>query len=326
MFGDMEEADDLLGGRHLDDALNDDAELDLEASLDHDEDFISGDTYKNTASRLLSQGSRVPASLLLLIVSTLVRSVRWGLSQVGIRSSADERRQAKLSRRPVITSSLTDRHWVIDYVSHRPWLSGLLWTTGGALLGLVAAVVVNATLIEITVNGFFALYFGVLFLLIACLLLYNNLGSALGTSEDGTQSRTGLWVVRGFALMLLVSSGLCFATEQQWWAQEAWTWAEKIPPYALLGASTCFVLSIAAVDVVNLFLNVFRTESQLYLLAAASTIAGFLFGAIFAIVDVEDAPNSIEMQKALSMSEAFCFPIGLLLGALAGRINQSLLD
>src|SRR5690606_23086719 len=122
--------------------------------------------------------------------------------------------------------------------------------------------------------------------------------------------------------VLLVSSLLCFFFEHSWWADESWNWVQKIPVYSLLGVSSSFVLIFSVLDLINLVLGIIRSEAQIYLLAVASAIAGLLFGAIFAVVDVEDAQTPIEMQKALATSEAFCYPVGLALGVLGGRINM----
>jgi hypothetical protein len=79
--------------------------------------------------------------------------------------------------------------------------------------------------VEISINGFFAVYFGVLFILIAALILWRV--------RTGDHPKPCLLV--SFAALVLVAGILCFFLEQRWFLSTAPAW--KIPLYAILGVA-----------------------------------------------------------------------------------------
>ncbi len=77
------------------------------------------------------------------------------------------------------------------------WQHLVVATALGAFLGILMAFCINSVLIQISINAFFNIYFGVLFMSTGIMLLYRN----------GTKARVG---IAGAELKDLNSSGLNF--------------------------------------------------------------------------------------------------------------------
>eukprot|EP00457_Paulinella_chromatophora_P013847 gb/GEZN01014199.1/.p1 GENE.gb/GEZN01014199.1/~~gb/GEZN01014199.1/.p1 ORF type:complete len:233 (+),score=40.78 gb/GEZN01014199.1/:25-723(+) len=191
----------------------------------------------------------------------------------------------------------------------------------GAILGIGASFTVNATLVEISINDFFAVYFGLLFVLIAGILLWRV--------RSGDHPRPVLLTI--FSLMVGFSGVLCFFLEKLWFINmSAWV---KIPLYSLLGVSVCFALLFSVIDLINYCTGLFcqspnakalvETEKQVYLVVASAVVMGFLFGLLFGLMDVEDQDYE-HLRSALMVEERLCYPIGALVGGTASAYNQKL--
>ena len=59
----------------------------------------------------------------------------------------------------------------------------------------------------------------------------------------------------------------------------------------------------------------------MYLVAATAVIMGSLYGFIFGILDLEDA-NMYKLAMLAMKDESYCYPIGLLIGGIAGVVNE----
>ena len=201
---------------------------------------------------------------------------------------------------------------------------------------------------EITLNSWFALYFGLLFLLVGGVMAFRV--------KSGDHPRPIL--LGCFAALVLASGVLCLLLSS------GWTWflqlspAAKTPAYAVLGVAICFALLFSLIDVLNFACQcccgastgsgggggatlsdssslssssrplLVSSEAQVYLVVGVSVVMGLVFGLLFGLLDVgEDARANAEgigAKIALMREESLCFPIGALLGAIATIINSKL--
>ena len=67
-----------------------------------------------------------------------------------------------------------------------------------------------------------------------------------------------------------------------------------------------------------------ETPRQVYLILGVSVVMGAAFGFIFGFLDVEDASRGWDLRQALLNEEKYCYPLGLILGAIAAVINDRL--
>uniref|UniRef100_A0A7S2XBQ2 Transmembrane protein n=1 Tax=Lotharella oceanica TaxID=641309 RepID=A0A7S2XBQ2_9EUKA len=190
----------------------------------------------------------------------------------------------------------------------------------GAVLGMVISFTVNCTLVEISVNAFFAVYFGVLFCLISGWMLYR-----VSTGEHPRPILLG-----SFSGLVMLAGLLCFFLESNWVV--SLSRGAKVPLYSILGIAVTFALLFSIIDLVNYCYGSFssvpgkalvETEMQVLLIVATATILGFLFGLVFGLLDVEDA-DYVNLRGALLQQERVCYPIGAVISAGAAAINQYL--
>lgn len=210
---------------------------------------------------------------------------------------------------------------IVDKVWNSPAASATLAAFCGAMIGIFASFTVNCTLVEISINTFFAYYFGILFLLIGGIIMYRV--------RTGDHPRPAL--LAGFAILVITSGLLCFILEEDWFVRLSPM--TKLPVYTLLGVSICFALLFSLIDVINYCATLcwppeqtrplVNTEAQIYLVVVTAVSMGLCFGFVFGLLDVEDEKLS-HIKVALLREESICYPIGALLGALAAVINQFL--
>lgn len=211
----------------------------------------------------------------------------------------------------------------------------------GLILGIAISLIVNSTLVEISVSPFFALYFGILFMSVGGIIVYRLNGAALfgGLSsndadqalmlapEDEQQRKKQLTF---FAGLICFSGLLCFILEKNWFVGLSPTM--KVPLYTILGISVAFALVFSVVDLVNYLMGFLRASvarpivespHQVYLIMTVALMMGATFGFIFGVMDVEDEIQ-YQVRLALLKEERTCLPIGALLGAIAGFGNEYL--
>jgi hypothetical protein len=200
----------------------------------------------------------------------------------------------------------------------------------GMLIGVVVSLVVNCTLVEISLSAFFSLYFGILFFVVGSVILWRVgglSGNPFNFTDDSTARNNQLVI---FACLIIFSGLLCFLLEKNWFVGVGPLL--KVPLYTILGVSVSFALTFSLVDLCNYvagFMQVsvakplVESNEQVYLILVVSLIMGGIFGLIFGAMDVEDEV-SFQIRLALRREEGYCYPIGVVLGAVAGACNEYL--
>merc|ERR1712217_35719 len=131
-----------------------------------------------------------------------------------------------------------------------------------------------------------------------------------------------------FAGTIIVSGALCFLLDRKMFVGLA-PWM-KVPLYMILGLSVAFALTFSIVVVLNYVLGfcqssiakpIVESSQQVYLVLVVSLAMGVIFGFTFGLLDVEDEQVH-HIRVALMREEHFCYPMGLLLGALSGFGNE----
>lgn len=193
----------------------------------------------------------------------------------------------------------------------------------GGALGVVISMVVNLALIEISISPFFSMYFGILFTLVGCLILWRVL------SHEGTEPlQMKKFHLSIFAGTIILSGALCFLLDRRMFVGLA-AWM-KVPLYMTLGLAVAFALTFSIVDVLNYILGfcqssiakpIVESSQQVYLVLVVSLAMGVMFGFTFGLLDVEDE-QVYHIRVALMREEHYCYPMGLVLGSLAGWGNE----
>eukprot|EP00397_Hematodinium_sp_SG-2012_P049282 GEMP01056787.1.p1 GENE.GEMP01056787.1~~GEMP01056787.1.p1 ORF type:complete len:225 (+),score=24.92 GEMP01056787.1:77-751(+) len=192
--------------------------------------------------------------------------------------------------------------------------------TIGLFLGIVVSLVVNCTLVEISISAFFSLYFGILFIVVGVIILWRvKVHSSVREST-----------LNVFGMLVIVSGCMCFFLENKWYFHLSPL--VKIPMYTLLGVAVSFALTFSVVDMINYVLGFLQTSvakplvesvRQIQLVLLVALIMGGIFGFIFGLMDIEDAVQ-YQIRLRLLKQEHYCFPIGGLLGSFAGVGNEYL--
>lgn len=193
----------------------------------------------------------------------------------------------------------------------------------GGGLGVVISMVVNLALIEISISPFFSMYFGILFILVGCLIMWRVL--SYEANDPMQMKKLHLSI---FAGTIIVSGALCFLLDRKMFVGlKPWM---KVPLYMTLGLSVAFALTFSIVDVLNYVLGfcqssiakpIVESSQQVYLVLVVSLAMGTIFGFTFGLLDVEDE-QVYHIRVALMREEHYCYPMGIVLGALAGLGNE----
>ena len=206
------------------------------------------------------------------------------------------------------------------FIKHQSKFTYIISGIIGALLGALSSLIVNCTLIEISINPFFSVYFGILFILIGSVILW----------RVRTGGHPKPYLLTGFSIMIIISGLLCFILEKNWFTSISA--ATKVPLYTILGVSVTFALMFSLVDILNYFCvcsstskPLVETELQVYLLAMCACLLGASFGLIFGLLDIEDE-KLYNLRVALLRDQSYCYPIGSIIGALGAVANQFLRD
>lgn len=134
-----------------------------------------------------------------------------------------------------------------------------------------------------------------------------------------------------FSSLVFLSGVLCFVLDENLFSLSS---GIKVPLYLMLGISVCFAFTFSAMDLLNWAVGLCGTREgrslvesplQVYLVLGTAVVLGAVFGFIFGLMDVEDARGP-ELRERLIEAENICLPIGLVVGAVAGAMNELLGD
>ncbi|CAE8627834.1 unnamed protein product [Polarella glacialis] len=106
----------------------------------------------------------------------------------------------------------------------------------GVLLGIIISLIVNCTLVEISISSFFSLYFGFLFVVVGGIILWRIFSQDSADSKESQAKRRPL---AAFALIIILSGLICFTLEQHWYRSRSPLM--KVPLYTILGTAVAFV-------------------------------------------------------------------------------------
>merc|ERR1712137_810387 len=120
----------------------------------------------------------------------------------------------------------------------------------GVLLGIIISLIVNCTLVEISISSFFSLYFGILFIIVGGMILWRIFSQE---SDDCIGSPVKRKPLAAFAFLIILSGLICFTLEQRWY--HGLLPLMKVPLYMILGTAVAFALTFSVVDLVNYILG-----------------------------------------------------------------------
>lgn len=210
-------------------------------------------------------------------------------------------------------------------------------TIGGVILGIIVSLIINCTLLEISLNVFFATYFGLLFIIVGAIILWRvkqqservSVGYGVQPEPHSEERRRQLTL---FGCLILVSGFMCFLLEDpHWWFKL--TTLTKVPFYSILGVSVSFALTFSVIDMVNYCVGccqgnnlarpLVESQNQIYLILCVAFVMGGIFGCIFGFMDVPDQ-TLYRTRLLLLKAEHTCYQIGAVLGGIAGFGNEYL--
>ncbi|VWU49393.1 conserved membrane protein, unknown function [Hepatocystis sp. ex Piliocolobus tephrosceles] len=192
----------------------------------------------------------------------------------------------------------------------------------GMILGIICSLIVNCTLVEVSLSTFFSMYFGILFIVVGIIIFW-RLSANIG--DESENRRTQLMVL---AAMIILSGFLCLFFERTWLF--SLSTIAKVPIYCLLGISIAFAVTFSLIDFINYLFGfiqgsitrpLIESTAQVYLILLFTITMGGIFGFIFGLINVEDE-SSHHVRLALMKAENSCFPLGAILGGIAGFGNE----
>jgi len=186
----------------------------------------------------------------------------------------------------------------------------LLAALTGGLLGTLVSFLVAAVMLEISDNRFFAVYFGLLFLVIG-LAIVRRVTITSVWMEGGRLARFFLAL---FSLIVIFAGISCFILDHNALKLSP---GQRIPFYIFLGIAVSFAVTFALVDVLNTLISSIRTSQQVFLVLGASVLSGAVFGLVFGILDVEDDPSA---RHGLISDERYSAPVGFVVGSVSAMI------
>lgn len=224
----------------------------------------------------------------------------------------------------------------------------------GVLLGVIISLIVNCTLLEISLNAFFATYFGLLFSAVGIIILWRiwhqgreadqkatpggdayaknrgAYGYGYGGNKDETDKRRRLHL-NIFGGLILLSGFMCFMLEKDWYFHLSPF--QKVPLYSILGISVSFALTFSVIDFVNWMVGlvqgntiarpIVESPNQIYVVLTLAFVMGSIFGCIFGLMQIADS-QAYTIRLRLMRMEWYCYHIGGFLGAIGGVANEYL--
>ena len=217
----------------------------------------------------------------------------------------------------------------------------------GGTIGATGSLIVNACLLEISLNGFFTVYFSLIFLIMGGFMLYRAVQKTKtqAESQQGGNTATGQtstnldqtfmkeeknYVFVASAACVLISGVLIFFLERNW--TRNFPYLFKVPIYTVVAMSLNYLVLFSIIDFVNFIcsylqtqhsLNIVEAPDQVLILLANCMVCGMLYGLIFSLLDVEDTARW-QLRQRFFYEEGLCLPIGLVGGVIGGIANEVL--
>ena len=209
----------------------------------------------------------------------------------------------------------------------------------GSTLGLTTAFTVDNTLFQISENPFISIYFGVIFIILGTIILYNsikttkpeNIINSFSTNNSIfiTNSKEKNYIRIVFSIIILLSGIFCFFLKKNW--TKNYFLLSKIIIFEFLGISLCFLIIFGILDFVNFLLTFFQNENSLAFvetkdqsitLLVFSVIMGSFYGFIYSIVKIEK--NGLDLKNQLFFNYYFNLPFGVFFGIFWILVNEVL--
>mmetsp|Transcript_18063 Transcript_18063/g.45237 ORF Transcript_18063/g.45237 Transcript_18063/m.45237 type:complete len:251 (+) Transcript_18063:402-1154(+) len=204
----------------------------------------------------------------------------------------------------------------------------------GIALGITISLIVNCTLLEISLNAFFATYFGILFCCVGCIILWRLKQQEVNTTHPSASDEADArrkFHLQVFSYLIILSGVLCFMLEKDWYFKLSPL--TKVPLYSILGISVSFALTFSVIDLVNYTVGfvqgntiarpIVESPNQVHVVLILAFFMGAIFGCIFGLMQVADE-SAYKIRLSLLRVEHYCYQIGGLLGAIGGVANEYL--
>ena len=206
----------------------------------------------------------------------------------------------------------------------------------GGSIGLIGSLIVNACLLEISLNGFFTVYFSLIFITVGAFMLYRSrqreeqsANAPVDNEQTFMREEKNMFFQYASGFVLL-SGVLCLLLERNW--ARSFPYILKVPIYGMVAMSLNYLVLFAIIDLVNFVcsylqsensLNVVESNDQILTLLATCFGTGLLYGLIFSLMDVQDASMGTIRQRFF-YEETLCVPIGIIGGIVGGIANEVL--
>lgn len=204
----------------------------------------------------------------------------------------------------------------------------------GGACGFISSLLINACLLEISLDGFFTTYFGVIFGICGSFMLYRarkELSDNNNIDPDNTfmkKEKNQFYLLA--SVIVLLSSILCFFLDTKW--PNRVNFVFRIPIYVTIGTALCFTIIFGILDIVNFCLSYFQSQNALNIVESQDQIisilincftTGGIYGFIFSFLDIEDR-LIYEIPNYFFFEERLCVPIGIVSGVIGGFVNEVL--
>ncbi len=177
----------------------------------------------------------------------------------------------------------------------------------GAVIGAVTTLSVDGCLFEITLNPFFTFYFGLMFIIIGGLMLFNIFKKTpqeeVMESFSNDQSflkREKDSLILLTAVLIIVSGIACFFLRNNW--SEDFYLIPKLVVYLMIGISLSYIVIFGIIDFFNFLTTFFRSNNsfafvesrdQILTLLVTSIVLGSYYGLIYGFVRIEKNHSSL---------------------------------
>ncbi len=216
-------------------------------------------------------------------------------------------------------------------------VSAVIGLFGGGVVGFCVSFLVNLALLEISVNGFFAVLFGFALLFMGFLILYRVNALSWQSQErdmhggSGARRPMSSYFVMIFACFVILAGFCCFFLERDWF--KFISPGMKIPMYTLLGIALWFALTFSVMDLLNFsgqycvnklsngrraWKPIISSPSQICVVLVVAVSLGIFFGIVFGVLDVEDNETG-----GLQHDHRVTIPIGTIICACVGAVNEA---